>query len=133
MVNPLTGKLNPNFNDFENMQIIGQKGHLWRLKDYANLVFPGKFGEEDFFSVPGEHNNGLMAKVYHRGIMKAANNYLEKNKDDDASRPEKVHNFLREEHPFYSGGWYEKSVLERKALMAGIGGLWNMGFKARLK
>jgi hypothetical protein len=30
-------------------------------------------------------------------------------------------------HPFYSNGWYDKSVERRKLEMAVKGGLWNIG------
>jgi len=114
VVNPLSE--NPDMKFFDNMMIIGQEGHIWRLKDYAQAVMPKKYndGKIDFYSVPGEHNNGPMARVYHKGIMnkikgKSALDILE---------------FLLEEHPFHSEGWFDKSVNRRKAEMALIGGGW---------
>jgi hypothetical protein len=126
MINPYTKKDNPNFNDFNNMMIIGKEGHIWRLEDYAKITMPKKYkdGNIGFHSIPGEHNNGLMAKVYHRGIMNAIK---------DKNSVEDIHDFLMKKHPFYSEGWYDKPVLERKALMAAVGGLWRLGFEARLK
>ena len=105
-------RVNPNLSDFEKMMIIGKKGHIWRIKDYVNLIMPSKI-EVDYFSVPGRHNNGLIAKLYHMGLMKALEKRYGKNPG-----AEKVHEFLMKEHPFYSEGWFEKPVLERKTEMS---------------
>jgi hypothetical protein len=117
---------NPNLLDFKNMEIIAKEGHMWRLEDYARIVMPDKYYKFkiDFHKIAGEHNNGLMAKVYHRGIMNALKG---------KKSPEEIHKSLMNNHPFYLSGWYDKPVLERKALMAAVGGLWNIGFDARLK
>ena len=133
MVNPYTRERNPNPEDFDNMQVIGQEGHLWRLRDYARIVMPGNFlgGEIDFYPVRGKHNDGLAAKVYHRGLMNAMSHYLYANRGNDISRPEKIHDFLDNKHPFYRAGWFDKPVSERKAIMAAVGGLWNLGIGAK--
>lgn len=111
---------NPNLKDFKNMQVIAQAGHIWRLVDYLGLVMPDKLKDDSvgFYSIPGEHNNGLLARVYHKGIMNAIGK---------RRGAEEVHEFLMEKHPFYSKGWYDKSVERRKLEMAVKGGLWRIG------
>jgi hypothetical protein len=93
---------NPGLDEFMSMMIIGKEGHLWRLEDYAQLVLPDKFLNKKikFYPVPGEHNNGSMAKVYHMGLMNSLR---------DKRGAEEIHKFLMEKHPFYSTGWYDKS------------------------
>lgn len=101
---------NPNLLDFNKMLIIGQEGHIWRLKDYAKITLTDKSRKNkvDFYSVPGKPNNGLIATLYHYGIMSSLNN---------KENPEEIHEFLIKEHPFYSERWYEKSPLRRKLKM----------------
>jgi hypothetical protein len=108
---------NPSLMDFDNMEIFAKEGHIWRIMDYSKLVmqdknFEGKIG---FYSLPGEHNNGLIAKVYHKGIMNAL-----KGKHG----AEEIHDFLMKEHPFYSKGWYDKFSTQRKVEMALTGVGW---------
>ncbi len=113
---------NPNLRDFDNMKIVAKAGHIWRLIDYTKLVMPDKFknGKIDFSAVPGEHNNGLTARVYHKGVLNAIG---------ERRGAEEIHDFLINKHPFYSDGWYKKSVNRRKLEMSAIGGLWNLGLK----
>lgn len=115
---PVEGKMNPRLSDFEKMVVVGQEGHIWRLKDYAKIVLPEKFERKDilFYSILGKHNNGLMARVYHNGLMNAIGE----------KRGSEVHDFLINEHPFYSEDWYNKGVNERKILMAVKGLEWNL-------
>lgn len=115
-------KYNPKLDEFDNMQIIAKKGHIWRLEDYARVVMPNKFkdGKIGFYPVPRQHNNGPLAMVYHTGIM---------NKIEHKNGAEEIHKFLIEEHPFYSGGWFDKSPLIRKLEMGAVGGLWLLGLK----
>lgn len=117
---------NPNLRDFKNMQIIAQAGHIWRLVDYLRLVMPDEFknGNIDFYSIPGKHNDGLLAGVYHMGIMNAIGK---------RRGAEDVHEFLMKKHPFYSDGWYDKSVERRKLEMAVKGGLWSIGIVGKVK
>jgi len=103
---------NPNLLDFNKMLIIGKEGHIWRLKEYAELTIPSVLSppknQVEFHAVPGKHNNGLCAKAYHAGIMHALS---------DKDGAEEIHDFLMKEHPFYSEGWYDKSPLQRKLEM----------------
>jgi hypothetical protein len=116
IVQPKRG--NPKLSDFQSMMVIGQEGHMWRIKDYANVAMGDLVNKDIYFhSVPGEHNNGLMAKVYHKGFMNALKNKL---------GAEEAHEFLMKEHPFYSKGWYDKSSLTRKIKMAAVGVGWSL-------
>lgn len=126
IINPSNGKTNPNLQDFKNMQVFAKAGHIWRLIDYAKVVMPDKVKSEDvdFYAIPGEHNNGLMAKVYHKGIMNAIGK---------RRGAEEVHEFLMQKHPFYSEWWYGKSADRRKLEMAAKGGLWNILGGGRVK
>lgn len=131
MANPSTLKENPSLLDFNNMQIIAKEGPISRVKDYANIVLPEKYigGKIDFISVPEKHNNGISAKVYHAGIMKALNDYIVKDKDNHTSRAKKTYDFLIKYHPFYLDDWYDFPVLERKFIMAITGLGWRAGLK----
>ena len=111
---------NPNLNDFRNMLVIGKEGHIWRMKDYTNLVFGSDKDKIDFYSVPGNHNNGLFAKVYHSALLHA----LGKNRN-----AEEIHDFIIRNHPFYSEGWYKKSPSERKVETALVGLDWFLGIR----
>jgi hypothetical protein len=113
LVDPLI--YNPGMDAFRKMLIIGQEGHVWRMRDYTKLVFDDKKNKVHFHLVPGKHNNGIMAKVYHAGIMNAL---------ADKKGAEEIHDFLMNEHPFYSKGWYEKSPSIRKLEMALTGLSW---------
>jgi hypothetical protein len=119
IVNPIVNHThqNPSLMDFENMEIFAQEGHMWRIKDYAAIVMQSKLweGKIDFHSLPGEHNNGLMAKVYHKGIMNALKGKY---------GPDEIHDFIINNHPFYSKGWFDKSPTERKIEMAAVGLSW---------
>lgn len=118
IVSPIVNHIqkNPSFLDFDNMEIFAQKGHMWRIEDYVRIVMQGKYfeGDIDFHYLPGEHNNGAMARVYHKGLMNAL-----KGKEGAYE----IHDFLIKDHPFYSQGWFEKSPSERKVEMAlkGVG------------
>jgi hypothetical protein len=117
IVQPEVG--NPRLSDFRNILVIGQEGHMWRIKDYAKKAMGDLVNNKlYFYSVPGKHNNGLMAKVYHAGFMKAL---------EGKHGAEEAHRFLIEEHPFYSEKWYDKSVPIREAEMA----LTGLGWLAR--
>jgi hypothetical protein len=120
IVEPIKERNNPNLLDFDNMEIFAQKGHMWRIRDYAMIVMQGKYIEEniDFHSLPGKHNNGPMAKVYHKGLMNAL-----KGKEGAYE----IHDFLIKNHPFYSGEWYEKDSSQRKLEMALVGLSWFLG------
>jgi hypothetical protein len=113
---------NPSLLDFDNMEIFAQEGHIWRIKDYVSIVMQSKLweGKIDFRALLGEHNNGLMAKVYHKGIMNALKGKY---------GPDEIHDFLMKEHPFYSKGWYDKSPTERKIEMAAVGLSWFLRSK----
>ena len=110
---------NPSLLDFDNMEIFAQEGHMWRIMDYAKLAMQGKYieGKLGFHALLGEHNNGIMAKVYHKGIMKALRGKC---------GVDEIHNFLMKEHPFYSKGWYNKSPTERKVEMGAVALSWFM-------
>ena len=95
---------NPKLSDFEKVLIIGQSGHMWRIKDYAKIAMKN-YDKADFHEVSGKHNDGLVAKFYHKGLMKQLN------KDPTT---EGTHKFLLENHPFYSDNWYEFTSGERK-------------------
>jgi len=114
-VKPLKG--NPKFSDFEKALVIGQEGHVWRMEDYADIVFPSysKRKKIEFLEIAGKHNDGLLARVYHAGFM----NVLRGNKG-----AERAHEFLVNNHPFYSDGWYDKSVPTRKIITAATGLSW---------
>jgi len=113
---------NPSLLDFDNMEIIAQEGHIWRIKDYVTAVMQGKYfeGKIGFRALLGEHNNGLMAKVYHKGLMNAL-----KGKEG----AHEIHNFLITDHPFYSKGWFDKSPIERKIEMAAVGLSWFLRYE----
>ena len=115
MVHPAEG--NPNLSDFKKMLIVGKEGHMWRVRDYSDVVFAGKRSDVHFRTVPGRHNDGLLARVYHPAIMRA----LRKLEDSCA---ENIHQFLLEMHPFYSPGWYDKSPVRRKLEMSLTGLGW---------
>lgn len=111
LVDPIDG--NPSLNEFERILVVGKEGHMWRARDYASLALsPAK--TVDFHTIPGEHNNGLLAKAYHEIFMKVL-------KDKSV---EDIHQFLTEAHPFYSKGWYDKSPSRRKLEMALTGISW---------
>jgi hypothetical protein len=86
------------------------------------MVMQGKYweGKVDFHSLPGEYNNGLMTRVYHKGIMNAL-----KGKEG----AHEIHDFLITNHPFYSKGWYAKSPIERKIEMAAVGLSWFLRYE----
>jgi hypothetical protein len=130
IVSPQRG--NPKLTDFRSMLIAGKKGHMWRIKDYTSVVLPqyqraGDIGFYEaqiikkigFHEVEGRHNDGLAAKVYHAGIMNAL-----KGNVSIVGGAEEAHEFLIEKHPFYSEGWYDKRVRERKVKMALKGLSW---------
>lgn len=112
LVDPMNG--NPKLSEFKKMLVIGKEGHMWRARDYANLVFDVN-NDVNFYTIPGKHNDGIMARVYHKAFMNA----LKENKG-----AEKAHDFLIKNHPFYSEGWYDKSPLKRKAETAVKGLSW---------
>ncbi|MCK5449351.1 YdcF family protein [Candidatus Pacearchaeota archaeon] len=116
MIKPVEG--NPNLLDFNSMLVLGQEGHMWRASDYASLVLP-KDKMPEIQTVPGKHNDGLIAKVYHNAFMHA----LKCLKDSSA---EGVHDFLINRHPFYSKDWFEKSPSRRKIKMAKVGLGWYL-------
>jgi len=51
MVHPAEG--NPNISDFKKMLIVGKEGHMWRVRDYSDLVFAQKENQVYFYTVPG--------------------------------------------------------------------------------
>jgi hypothetical protein len=108
---------NPSLLDFDNLEIFAKEGHMWRIMDYAKLVMQGKYfeGKIGFRALLGEHNNGVMTKVYHKGILNALKGKY---------GPDEIHDFLMKEHPFYSKGWYCKSPTERKLEMGAIALSW---------
>ena len=105
---------NPKLDEFKNILIRAKQGHMHRIVDYSRIVFTDK-NNLDFSIVPGKHNDGLMARVYHAGFMNALN------KNHGA---EKAHDFLINNHPFYSKDWYKKSVPTRKIETALKGLSW---------
>ena len=113
-IQPIDG--NPNISDFKKMLVLGKEGHMWRVRDYSDLIFAGKMNVY-FQTVPGRHNDGLLARLYHPAIMRA----LRKLKDPCA---ENIHKFLLNKHPFYSEGWYDKSLPRRKLEMSLTGLSW---------
>ena len=112
IANPMDG--NPNLLDFDKMQIIGKEGHIWRMPYYLSLVMPHKnmANMVSFYPITGEHNNGLMVRKYHEGLIKILNK-----KYGEDINAEKVAEFLKNEHPFYKPKWYDKSVARRKVEM----------------
>ncbi len=106
LVQPMDG--NQSLDEFKKIQIIAKEGHIWRIHDYVKAVMPSSV-EVDYYSIPGKHNDGLFAKVYHKAMMKAL-----KNRKD----PLAAHEFLLKEHPFYSEDWYFKSPNKRKLITA---------------
>lgn len=105
---------NPNLLDFKSLEIVAKEGHMWRIRDYAGLTIPD-YVAVNYHSIPGEHNNGIAAKVYHRGFMNALRTKV---------GAEAIHQFLTESHPFYSEGWFDKSPLRRKVETALTGLNW---------
>ncbi|MGY4884783.1 MAG: hypothetical protein ACP5NZ_04365 [Nanobdellota archaeon] len=116
LVMPIYG--NPTLDEFKKILVVGKKGHIWRLMDYAKLTMPPEI-HVDFDAIPGEHNNGLMAKFYHKAVMNAMYSYGA-NEADGA----RAHEFLMKKHPFYSEDWYKKSPLQRKIEMSVTGLNW---------
>jgi len=114
-IQPIDG--NPNISDFKKMLVLGKEGHMWRIRDYSDLIFARKANDVYFHTVSGRHNDGLLARLYHPAIMRA----LRKLKDPCA---ENIHRFLLEKHPFYSERWYDKSLLRRKLEMSLTGLGW---------
>lgn len=114
-VKPLNG--NPRFSDFEKALVIGKEGHVWRMEDYVDIVFPdhNKRKKIEFIEIAGKHNDGLLTRIYHAGFM----NVLRSNKG-----AEKAHDILVNNHPFYSDGWYDKPVPIRKITTAVTGLNW---------
>ena len=114
---PIVARLdrNPCLLDFEKMLLIGKEGHLWRVKDCAEKVLP--LERIDYEAVPGEHNNGAIAKAYHKALMHALRHIKEPS-------PELAHEFLINNHPFYSEGWYNKSPSRRKVETMAVGLGW---------
>jgi len=115
IVHPEEG--NPNLSDFKKMLVVGKEGHMWRVRDYSDLVFAEQRNKISFHTITGRHNDGLLARAYHPAIMHA----LEKLKDTSV---ESIHQFLLEKHPFYSHGWYDKSPIRRKLEMGLTGMRW---------
>jgi len=100
---------NPNLlHDFSKILVLGKEGHMWRARDYASLM---PFEEHnkilEFQTIPGRHNDGQLSSFYHKAFMNVLNQAR-------IECPEKVHEFLKEEHPFYSQGWFFKGVTLRK-------------------
>jgi hypothetical protein len=106
---------NPGFDEFDSMLVLGQTGHLWRLRDYARITLPPKI-DVNFKGIPGKHNDGLMAKVYHISLMKAL-----KGKEG----AEEIHDFLLNKHPFFSENWFGTPVFERKMNMSSTALKWS--------
>ena len=104
--------------------MLGQEGHMWRAKDYASFMPFTKHGHTlDIETIPGEHNNGAIAKVYHKALMTAL-------EDIKYKGPGEVHKFLINEHPFYSEGWFEKSPTRRKIeSMVKVSSWFGKGFR----
>ena len=115
IVHPAEG--NPNISDFKKILIVGKEGHMWRVRDYSDLVFAQKVNEVYFHTVSGRHNDGHLARDYHPAIMRA----IRKLED---SCVENIHQFLLEKHPFYFEGWHDKSLFRRKLEMSLVGLGW---------
>ena len=109
---------NPSLLDFKKMLLVAKEGHMWRIKDYMSRVFWNDPDRVDFHTIPGKHNDGIFARVYHPAFMTQLEKYF---------GPAQVHSFLRREHPFYSKGWYKKPVSQRKKEMIMKGLEWMLG------
>jgi hypothetical protein len=109
---------NPKLSDLGKILVIGKEDHMWRIKDYSKVAFSGLKNQIDFHTIPGRHNDGLMARVYHAGFMNAL-------RYNQGAR--RAHEFITEEHPFYSTGWFDKPIPERKREMALTGLSWLLG------
>jgi hypothetical protein len=107
---------NTGLDEFDSMLIVAKEGHRWRLEDYANLVLPSKI-DVNFHDIPGKHNNGLAAWLYHVSLLNALKGKV---------GVEEIHNFLMEEHPFYRENWYGTPVFERKMEMGSTAIKWSM-------
>jgi hypothetical protein len=91
---------------------------MWRIKDYVNIVFPSELKERvDFLEVPGKHNNGLSALIYHFSLLNAL-------KGKEGAK--EIHDFLIDEHPFYRENWYFNPVFARKTEMLSTIIKWSM-------
>ena len=103
---PISG--NPNPNDLETV-FLTEWGHMDRTKECAEKVI--SLAQVDYVKSPGEYGNqsfvnNAITAVYHSGLMKQTR--------DINADPKKALDFLKEEHPFYKAGWFEKPVLERQ-------------------
>ncbi|MFH1710677.1 MAG: ElyC/SanA/YdcF family protein [Nanoarchaeota archaeon] len=116
LLQPMAG--NPKLSDFGRILVVGKKGHMWRIRDYSDLIFDKKKNNLDFRTIPGRHNDGLLTRIYHHAIMNSLR------KLEDAPCAENVHRFILENHPFYSDGWYNKSLPKRKLEMSLTGLRW---------
>jgi hypothetical protein len=114
-IEPIEG--NPRLSEFEKILVVGKEGHMWRITDYSEIAFSGLKNEVDYHTIPGRHNDSFMTRKYHQWFMNALK---------DKKGAEKAHEFLLEEHPFYSTGWYDKPILIRKIEMAARGASWSL-------
>jgi len=106
---------NPKLSDFKKMLVLGKEGHMWRIRDYSDLIFAENRFHVNFRTVPGRHNDGLLARAYHPAVMHALGKLENRGVED-------IHKFLLDKHPFYFDNWFKKSPLRRKLEM-GLTGL----------
>jgi uncharacterized SAM-binding protein YcdF (DUF218 family) len=97
---------NPNPADFEQIFMITETEHMTRAYDLAVRVLPPK--KITPITCIGDYQPQLGTHIYHREFLRALDTIKH-------PTPEKIHNFLLQNHPHHSPNWFEKSIPRRIA------------------
>ena len=98
-------KENKFIKDIKSILLVTEKNHLERaIENSLNIISPYNL----FYAASeGHYNPNFLIKTYELAIRRAL-------KDINFPSPEKVLKFLKEKHPFYQEGWFDKSIIKRK-------------------
>lgn len=107
---------NPSLNEFKNMLIVGEKPDIWKMREYAKMTLPDKM-KVNFYSTSAKRKDRLSSIAYHVCITNAL-------KETEGAK--EIHDFLLEEHPFYSENWFNTPVFSRKIELSSRVLKWGM-------
>jgi len=91
--------------DVNSILLVTEKNHLERaIENSLKVISPYHL----FYAASkGNYNPGILIKTYESAIRMAL-------RDIKYPSSKKVLKFLKEKHPFYQEGWFDKSITERK-------------------
>lgn len=101
---------NPTLDDVDSLVLVSEVGHLWgagALLSARRVLPKGRF---TYAVSEGKFNPGFLDRQYRQSLERAIKCMPEHSGDT-------ILQFLKDEHPFYQEGWFDKSTPARYVTM----------------